>query len=73
MMMMMIMEVGVYPQCVRSSAEEGEEPTEDPTKGQNRGHVTLATTELTCCHMTCCHVTCATSRQQRGGAQRDVR
>lgn len=29
-----MMTVGVSPQCERSSGEEGEEPTEDPTKGQ---------------------------------------
>lgn len=33
-MVIVMMTMGVSPQCGRSSAEEGEEPTEDPTKGQ---------------------------------------
>lgn len=33
-MMTVMMMVGVSPQCERSSGEDGEEPAEDPTKGQ---------------------------------------
>ncbi|XP_075879223.1 caspase recruitment domain-containing protein 9 isoform X3 [Nelusetta ayraudi] len=36
-------QVGVYPQCVRSSAEEGEEPTEDPTKAGSSEEVRSGT------------------------------
>lgn len=57
--------VGASPQCERSSGEEGEEPTEDPTKGQ-----TVVTMSLS--HVTRSHVSFAPNRQQRGGAQRHV-